>query len=215
MIEAERVLIDDHLRDCEPCADVMNDYRHTRQSLRAMPTPPLPPRLSMNLRVIASREAARRRRYAGPWGWARYCSDRVNTFFNEMMRPIAIPFAGGLASAVVLFSAILTNFTGVRAMPLPDDVPISIVTTASVKNVPVDFLAEEVVVDVLVDTSGRLIDYSFPEGYGSLSSSALRRQLEHSLLFTEFTPATTFGQPTAGWVRVSFRRSAGWIDVQG
>jgi hypothetical protein len=70
-----------------------------------------------------------------------------------------------------------------------------------------------VVLDIFVDEHGRVIDYSFPQGYGDLKTSALRRKMEHSLLFTQFTPATAFGQPTAGWVRISFRRSE--IDVQG
>jgi hypothetical protein len=35
----------------------------------------------------------------------------------------------------------------------------------------------------------------------------------NSLLFTQFQPATTFGQPTSGWVRVTFRRTQ--LEVRG
>jgi hypothetical protein len=86
-------------------------------------------------------------------------------------------------------------------------------TEASVKSLLIAFECDEVVLDLFVDEQGRVIDYSFPDGYGSLKTASMRRRMEQSLLFTQFTPATTFGQPTQRWVRVSFRRSE--IDVKG
>jgi len=41
----------------------------------------------------------------------------------------------------------------------------------------------------------------------------LRHSIENSLLFTEFWPATNFGRPIAGTIRISFRSSH--IDVRG
>ena len=36
----------------------------------------------------------------------------------------------------------------------------------------------------------------------SSPTTRVRRSLENMLLFTEFTPATAFGQPTAGKIRL-------------
>ena len=46
-----------------------------------------------------------------------------------------------------------------------------------------------------------------------LQSPGIRRNIESSLLFTKFTPATTFGQPMSGKIRLSFRNSS--INVKG
>jgi hypothetical protein len=42
----------------------------------------------------------------------------------------------------------------------------------------------------------------------------MRRKLESTLLQTDFSPATSFGQPVTGWVKVKFSSSQ-MIDVKG
>ncbi len=69
------------------------------------------------------------------------------------------------------------------------------------------------VVDVNVDGQGRMIDYVVVSGAGSLKNDVLRRSLENTLLFTEFDPATSFGVPMNGKVRLVLRSSS--IDVKG
>jgi hypothetical protein len=58
-----------------------------------------------------------------------------------------------------------------------------------------------------------MIDYTVLSGAGALANTTTRRRLEAALLFTEFTPATAFGQPMAGKLRLSLRNSR--IDVRG
>ena len=72
---------------------------------------------------------------------------------------------------------------------------------------------DDVVVDVTVDEQGRMIDYAVVAGATALANASLRRRLENVLLFTEFTPATSFGQPMSSKTRLWFRTSR--IDVKG
>lgn len=213
VVEAERRMVSAHLRSCPDCARRFEQLSAVRDSLRSLNPRQLPPRLAMSLRVIASKEAARRRRYEGLVGQIEHWTEHFLLHINNLMRPLAVPAAGGFLSAVLLFGAVMTNFQGiVRAHT--DDVPTILFTGANVKS-SLDFTLTEgdVVVDVFVDEQGRVIDYSFPEGYTKLNTSSNRRNIENSLLFTRFEPATTFGKPTAGWVRVSLRKSE--IDVKG
>jgi hypothetical protein len=43
----------------------------------------------------------------------------------------------------------------------------------------------------------------------------VRRSVERTLLFTEFTPATSFGQAIPSKLRLSLRRGASAITVKG
>jgi hypothetical protein len=213
VVESERREIAAHVKKCRDCAAHLDQLSAVRRSLRAMPRRPMPANLAFSLRSMASRESSFRRRYAGFRGWVRNQYDQFSLFSNNLMRPIALPAAGGLASAVLLFSMVMTNFQGIVRSPL-NDIPLSIATDPSVKNMLLDVSEAEFTVDVFVDEQGRVIDYSFPDGYGSMNTSQMRRKLENSLLFTEFSPATSFGQPTSGWVRMKFKGRSE-IDVQG
>jgi hypothetical protein len=214
IVEAERKQVLAHMEHCPDCASRFGQQQGIRHALRNLPPRPVPADLAMNLRVAASREASHRRLSHQVGGWFQVQQQTLSLFFNNLMRPLAIPFAGGLCSAVLLFSMVMTNFRDI-VVAHADDVPTILFTTASVthSSLPFEFDAENVMLDVYVDGQGRVVDYSFPAGYGSLTSGTERRLLENALLFTQFAPATTFGQPTAGWVRLSFRRSH--IDVKG
>ncbi len=213
VVESERREIAAHLSGCRDCSLHLAQLEMVRQSLKSASPRPMPAKLHFALRSMASKEAAKRRRYTDFLGYLGDLKERLALYATNMMKPLALPAAGGLASAVLLFSMVMTNFQGIVRQPL-DDVPIPIATDATVRSTNLlDFSEAEVTVDVYVDEQGRVIDYSFPDGYGDFKSSTMRRKLENSLLFAEFTPATRFFQPTSGWVRVTFRRSA--IDVKG
>ncbi len=127
------------------------------------------------------------------------------------MKPLALPFAGGVCSAVLLFSMVLPTFTLARGTS--PDVPTNLSTPASVRSMPpLGFGAGEAVVDLTVDGSGRIVDYEIVSEDGA-SKDALRRSIENTLLFTTFNPGTSFGQPTYGRIRLTFRSSR--IEVRG
>lgn len=213
LIEAERRAVLAHLEVCPECVCHYEELHEVRMAVRALPARPVSPNLALLLRVAASREASRRRRFHGILAACRAWSEGFMVRASGLMRPLALPAAGGIASAVLLFAMVMPNFQGlVRAHA--DDVPTILFTGATVKSsLELALSEDEVSLELFVDERGRVIDYAFPDRLRQLDTAATRRQLENSLLFTEFQPATSFGQPTAGWVRVSLRRSQ--IEVKG
>jgi hypothetical protein len=185
-----------------------------RSALRGLPEACPPAHLSTALRVMASKEhqraLARQRHFDST-------ADSLRLWFENLMRPLALPFAGGLVSALLLFGMLLPTFTLHRGTGT--DIPVALFTDPSIK-AEIAFPAvdngigiDSIIVKVLVDSQGRMVDYSLPKGYGLENHPEIRRALENKLLlFTQFTPATMFGQPTSGVVYVSFQRQS--IDIK-
>jgi hypothetical protein len=192
---------------------MQNDPRH---DLRALTRLEVPGDLTARLRIIGSREALRRRRLASLPAIAGHVHQEISHLLSNMVRPFAVPFAGGLISSVLLF-AMLAPALSIR--PLNGiDVPTGLATEASLESSFVLYLTsstmtEVIVVDVYVDEQGRVLDYSLPQGQSWAKNPLLVRNLENVLLTTKFTPATFFGQPLAGRTRISLRRSQ--VEVRG
>jgi hypothetical protein len=177
------------------------------QVLRRLPARYPPAGLRTSLRVIASRE--RQRILSRQINWR----DRLNLFFKNLMRPLALPLAGGVFSTVALFSMCLIPMYPVRGDD-SSDIPTALTTTATVKQMaPIGGTYGDVVVDVSVDEAGRMVDYKIVSGFNGLTTAQVRRSLENRLIFTEFTPGTQFGQPMSGKLRIIFRNSD--VDVKG
>ncbi|HEY4364696.1 MAG TPA: hypothetical protein VGN17_27270 [Bryobacteraceae bacterium] len=172
-------------------------------ALRRLPAGVPPAGLTTSLRVIASRERQRRlQRY----DWRRSLAswyERTCMLMNDVMRPLALPFAGGVASAVVLFSAWLVPTYPLRARTGGSDIPTMLTTQATLKGaVPASASSGEMAVDVTVDGEGRMVDYDIVGDGDAIQDANVRRRLESFLYFNEFVPATAFGRPVAGTVRV-------------
>jgi hypothetical protein len=165
-----------------------------------------PAALSSSLRVIASRERQRMIRGAGL-----NFADRLRLYCDNLMRPLALPFAGGIFSAVVLFSMWVIPTYPLRGSST-SDIPIMWTTQAAVKQTGPVAASGDVVVDVTVDDTGRMIDYHIVGGNVS-DNEELRRSIESFLIFTVFQPATSLGQPVTGKIRLSLQSSH--IDVKG
>jgi hypothetical protein len=182
------------------------------QLLRSLPRRLPPAGLTMKLRVLASREIARRKQ-TFPERVADWL-DHVRVTANNMMRPLALPFAGGLFSAVALFSMCVVPTYPLRVATTSNfDVPTMLYTGAAIKGVvPIGVAsAGDAVVDVTIDDQGRMVDYTVVSGAAILTNASMRRRLENALLFTEFVPATTFGKPMYCRVRLSLAS----VDVRG
>ncbi|HLJ13941.1 MAG TPA: zf-HC2 domain-containing protein [Bryobacteraceae bacterium] len=211
--EQERCELVHHLANCGTCTAAAAEYRQMRSSLRNLAQRIPPAQLETRLRVQASRAALRQANRASFPRRLVSWRETAALHLDNIMRPLALPLAGGLVAAFVLFGSLAPSF----AMP-PDhskyDVPTVLSTEASVKGMaPISISDSDVVVDLTVDEQGRMVDYSIIEGKGQVNTEALRRSLENSLLFTEFNPATAFGQPTSSKIRLSFRPTR--IDVKG
>ncbi|MBI1896989.1 MAG: zf-HC2 domain-containing protein [Acidobacteria bacterium] len=206
-----------HLAACRECNELVLDNARMRETLRSVPPRPVPAGLSGRLRVLASRQAARRRARANWRSWCTGWLQGVELWSDNLMRPLALPTAGGFISALVLFAILApTIAVSPNRAETRGDVPTALTTEPSVLRAsPVIFDAEEIAIELTVDENGRMIDYTVPESYRMLliKKPGLRREIERSLLFTEFTPATMFGQPKAGKLRLTLRTSS--IEVKG
>jgi hypothetical protein len=185
------------------------DEELLERTLRRLPARVPPVGLTTSLRVIASRERQRRLerrtwRHALATWYGRTCMAA-----NEVMRTLALPFAGGVVSAIVLFSAWLVPTYPLHASG-GVDVPTMLTTEASLKSgAPTGVSRGDVVVEVTVNGEGRMTDYDIVSVSGAvaLQDATVCRRLENFLDYSLFVPATAFGQPTAGKVRVPISAS--------
>src|SRR5689334_21829030 len=104
-----------HMSECQVCAREVDRYRRVREALGSLPKRVPPPELTMRLRVAASRALAESAGGATPWG--RWCN-RCQLWLKNLMRPLALPLAGGLCSAVFLFSALVPTFKPTFALSI-------------------------------------------------------------------------------------------------
>ena len=205
LTEPERNSVALHLNVCRECSVERDRTERLRNALRSLPAAPMPKRLETQLRILASKEVVRQRRMSWLPELAEWM-DSVRLLVDNLMRPVALPFAGGLTSALFMFVALLPCL-GVLRDPA-HDTPSPLYTEASVGNL--DGFAsgsktsDDTVVEVQIDGQGRMVDYNVLEG-------KMTGDFGNLLLFATFTPATVFLQPAPG--RVVIRRSR--IVVKG
>lgn len=112
--------------------------------------------------------------------------------------------------ALVLFGILIHSF----AIPTPaitDDVPLHLSTKPRLKSMaPFSFKTAEpgLFVEIDVDERGHIVDFRVLKGP---HDPALIATLRNLLLFTRFTPATSFGIPRHGTVVFHFRS----VSVKG
>jgi hypothetical protein len=212
MSERERRELRRHLHACRSCELESRRHQRLRNTLRSLPPRNPPPDLIYRLRVTASKARMEATGETSRW---RRAWDRFELSMKHLMRPLALPAVGGLCSAVFLFSALVPTFESAFAMNNPlGDIPTVLSTQPMVKYLaPVAFGHGDAEVDLTIDGQGHIVNYVIVSAPGQ-KGEELRRTIENNLLFTEFWPATAFGRPIAGTVRISFRSAAG-IDVKG
>lgn len=196
----------------------MTDYeqREIASALVSMPKLTPPAELTAKLRVTASRERRRRRIHATWDSLISHYRDRAHLWFDNCMRPLAVPAAGGVMSALVMFAVLVANYPVRASNSRIPDTPVGEYQEATFLNMgPISLDTQEVVVDLVIDQQGRVIDYQIADGGIPVQNQAqLRRQIESALLYATFEPATRFGQPVGGGrVRLAFRH--GYIEVRG
>ena len=178
-----------------------------RENLRSLPIAVAPARLATDLRVLASKELVRRRRRSSLSALLQSWGEGVRLLIDNLMKPLALPFVGGgLTSALFIFGMLMPNLGFLHNAV--NDTPSGIYTEASVIKVAA-FASpgksnDDNVVEVQIDGQGHMVDYNVVQGQ-------MTGEIGNLLLFSTFTPATMFMQPTAG--KVVIRRSQ--IVVKG
>lgn len=210
LAHAERREVAVHLRECERCARGEEQLTRALRMVKSLPRKEPPVHLTAKLQLLSMREAAtvrstEQRRYTLDFAWEGW-----KLRLRNLMRPLAIPFAGGLVSALVLFSMLVPSYPVVARATI-NDVPTAFYQEPTVKSwSPFGISDDEVVVEVSLGEQGQVIGYNLPL---ETPSPMLRSEIENTLLFARFTPALSFGQPIVGKLRLTFRRSH--IDVKG
>jgi putative zinc finger protein len=197
-----------HLAGCRDCASRARELEELRHRMRSLPRKAVPAILASRLQVLASHERARRATTL----WQRWLQP-VLLLVNNLMRPIAIPFVGGVSAALVLFS-MLTPYLTIRAADARTDLPFYWLYTQGtiVDTPPFSFPGEEVEVLLTIDKNGQITDYACADGK---FSRQVMDNIGNSLLFSSFEPPTMFGLPSSGKIRVTFKKIGDHIVVRG
>jgi hypothetical protein len=196
-----------HLDKCQECAHYCDDLRFSRSTLKRLPVLAVPKNLTSKLRVLASYDRERRQgagEFSSPW--QRYLT-RARLQLQDLMRPLALPAAGGLLSSVLFFTMLVDTFA--VQMPTMNDIPIGRYTQVRVDSLsPFGFTGCDMTVELTVDKTGRVVGFSVPNG--TVTPEEMK-QLGNLILFSSFSPAQADGQPTSGKVVVKTLR----INVEG
>jgi Putative zinc-finger len=188
-IDHERVT--GHLDDCRECYLHRSEVRSLRSGLKALPARTVSPLLETKLRVIASREHSRqmiRRDLAARLTDLR---QRARLIFDNLLRPIAVPAAGGILASFLCFGVIVDTL---HFHPeWQNDIPVGLYTQVAIDDVT-PFSVEngkDVMVELTIDAAGNVTDFEVPAG--NISPDELR-EIGNLVLYSTFKPATSFGQ---------------------
>jgi anti-sigma factor RsiW len=189
-----------HMEVCGACEGRWKSMREARSKLRRLERPRIPAVLAVQLRVLASHERARRLARATFSVRLRNWKDTFRLNFENLMRPVALPVAGGVLSAMLLFSALIPNL--VFRHPITNDPPLSFSGPQGIVRYwsneiprlePLDAVvsSDENVVELTIDNEGRVVDYDVRQGQLTPDGVSI-------ILLSRFTPAMFFGKPTWG-----------------
>ena len=204
--------VSEHLAQCRECSDYAREMSVIRGELRNLPVRMPPARLVTQLQVLASREHMRRISRGTLRAFVHFWVAELRFCFDNLMRPFALPFAGGLLSALFLFTMLAPGLPARHHVS--NDVLLSGIFAQSQAAFdtlpPFAFSEDDVVVLVSLDKYGSVTDYST---IPSNVNAKQRNDIANMILFAKFQPATEFGMPVASTLLVSFRRDS--INVKG
>jgi len=196
--DGELSQLDAHQLECESCELQSSDLRAIRSALQMLPPVASPKDLRTRLLVTASQErrllleedGSRLLRLVRRWKFR----------LNEMMRPLTIPATGGLASSLVLFSAlaftILSSTTGVAY-----DVPVLGAGGVNANLVPVE-LRTAVVLSMSLDWNGRITNYVVKDGSNSFVGNPNRLE-SNNISLPQIPSVLAMAQPISSDIRIS------------
>ncbi|WP_160115248.1 anti-sigma factor family protein [Bryocella elongata] len=194
----EMASIATHLEECAPCALEFEELRNMQQALAAAAPVRVPERLQQDLRNALSLERTR--------GTHLPLRKQLALAWDRQLAPLALRLAGGLSATIVLLGSAVSVLGLSNAVLADDDNMAHLVQPrylySQVPQSPVETRHDvPVIVDAMVDTHGRVYDYSIVAGPRDQDTSV---QIERNLLTSVFQPATLFGVPVKGHVVVTF-----------
>ena len=101
---AERREVSVHIRECRTCKERYEQLEQARALVKRLPARTPPADLAARLRSMAASESARRRSEIARVNPVRFAWQAIQIRMENLRRPLAIPFAVGMVSAMVIFS---------------------------------------------------------------------------------------------------------------
>jgi hypothetical protein len=201
-----------HLSECSACRADLDAYgRLARLLADAAPVTP-PADLATRIRVQASHAQFSRDYSTRIWA-------RVSIFFENILRPLAVPATGGLLTAAFAFVFLVQSLiVGIPMGTIPNDLPTDLIQPARLESLapfPAPGMitdrsgASLLIVEATLNAEGQVADYKILIGP---NTATIRHQIDQVLIFSRFQPELNFGRPTpGGQVVLSFSE----IRVQG
>src|ERR1700678_276788 len=195
-----------HLDTCRACSAEYESMRIQRAALRSLAAPPAPAMLEARLRVLASHERARQLVRINWVARAQHWRGLAALRLGNLMRPVALPVAGGLVSALLMFAALIPSVTYAHFSTIeppspvftdPDGQLVGEGEFPKLERATGPSQNGKVVLLLSIDDQGRVTDWAVMQG-------VITPEVRNLILFSKFTPAKLFGKPTWGTVRVVF-----------
>lgn len=193
-----------HLEKCLECATRLAGLQRWKRAAGSLRRKPIPADLDLRLRIALSQAIAEKQR--SRWEMVRV---RWENAFNAIM----VPATAGVVTTLIIFGLLISFLYNPVQLTTGNDVPTMLYTPPELQFAPFELgvgaAADSLVVEAYVGADGRVQDYrilSSPE-----NTQEILPQLKNMLIFTSFRPATSFGQPTAGRVVLSFSK----VQVKG
>lgn len=195
--EVDRIGIGYHLRECRDCELHRKEVRSLRMGLRHLPVPQVPSMVTTRLKVIASRERSRQLVRRDLQSWAAELRSRAKLVFDNLLRPLAVPAAGGILASSICFGTIMNNLH--VHVQWDNDVPIGISTDVGIEDIsPFSSGSQDFKVLLSLDGDGNVTDFEVPQT-AKVTSDEIQ-QIGNLVLYSTFTPAMRGGR------RVSSKR---------
>jgi len=199
-----------HIETCRKCGAYAESLAHLRVELRRLSDVAVPSELGARLRVMASHERERWLTRVSMSARAAYWASRARLTFDNLMRPLALPFAGGSLAALITFSLLVPNLSfphnfGDQSwfkppVPQSDYVP-GVIHGALVVRADTVVPEGANAVELTIDEQGKVRNYS-------LVSGSLTPDLQSIIILPPlFHPATVLDLPIPAKVRVIERQS--------
>ena len=181
-----------HLKVCRDCESHYGEVKSLRTGLKHLPVRPVPALLKTQLSVLASRERVRRINRLNFSVWAKNQASRAKLFFDNLLKPLAVPAAGGLLASFLCFGVIVDTLHYVPDWQ--DDIPLNFSSEIAIDELsPFSVKGKDLMVQLTIDSQGNVTDYSLP--HTNNPSSEELQQIGNLVLFSTFTPAMRLGRP--------------------
>jgi hypothetical protein len=197
-----RAAVAAHLAECGECELERRRIRALSAGLHNLPVKHVPALATTRLQVLASYRVQGRL----PGRFQQFRS-RALLAFDNLLRPLAVPAAGGLMASFLCFSVIVDTLQYRPDLGL--DIPVGLFTQVTMDEPsPFGCLGDDVRVQLTVDASGKVIDFTLPRGGASPDQM---QDIGNLVLYSTFKPATSFGQRVSAKILVDIHH----MNVRG